>query len=80
MTLQDALKRVASIVDGLDVIQKLSNVGGDTAHAALAAISKLIEVMRTGTHVEIDAAIAKLRKDVASNDRAADSAIDKKFG
>lgn len=82
---KDALKMAALAIDGLEVIQGLTKIGGDKAAKALEAIDKVVATLRDGLdgHTspeivghELDA----LRAELLNNDAAADAALRDKFG
>ncbi len=83
--IQETLKIAATAIDGLEALQHLTKIGGSSAEAALAAVDKLVGVLIGGldgsvSRADVEAEIAKVRKGLAWNDAAADTAIDKKFG
>lgn len=84
MSTQETLKTAASVLDGLELLQKITHVGGSTAEATLHAATKIIDVLVDGLHgklsrTQIDDAIVKFRADLRGNDAAADSRLDAKF-
>ena len=85
MNLKTALKVADLVVDGLDVIQGITRIGGDDAAKALAAIDKVIATLKEGMNgtaspQAVSAEIDALFVSIASNDNAADAALKKKFG
>lgn len=85
MNTKTALQMAGLAIDGLQVIQSMSRVGGDKAAAALAAIDKVVATLRDGLDGkaspqavtgEIDALFAAL----VGNDEAADAALKARFG
>lgn len=84
-TTKTALKMAEVAIDGLEVIQAMTKIGGDKAAAALQAIDKVVSTLRDGLDgvaspqtvvLELDA----LRAQLLSNDAAADAALRARFG
>lgn len=85
MTTRDALKMAAVAIDGLELIQRLTKVGGDKAGAALATIDSLVASLQAGLDGKLSpqavlARIDLLRDSIRANDAAADAAAAAKFG
>lgn len=85
MNAKDALKMLGVVVDGVQVIQGMTKVGGDRAEAALAAIDKIVSTLRQGidgvaTPQAVAIEIEALRASLVENDAAADVALREKFG
>lgn len=83
-TVKDALKMAGLAVDGLELIQGLTGVGGLPAAKALQAIDKVVKTLRDGmegkTSPEIVARdLDSLRAELLNNDAAADAALREKF-
>jgi hypothetical protein len=85
MNAKTALQMAGLAIDGLEVLQAMTKVGGDKAEAALQAIDKVIATLKEGmdgkaspqaVSGEIDALFLAL----AGNDEAADQALRTKFG
>ena len=85
MNTKAALQMASLAIDGLEVIQGITRIGGDTAANALAAIDKIVATLKDGlagkaspqaVALEIDQLFAA----IAGNDAAADSALRDKFG
>lgn len=79
-----ALKIADVAITGLEMIEKLTNVGGDKAEAALAGVRAAIELLKKGlageaTPQAVLTQIETLSSDLAANDAAADAAVDAKF-
>lgn len=84
MNLREAFQMGASALDALEMIQKLTNTGGDRAPAALAAANAAIIALREGldgkaTPQEMLTRIETLHADLAANDASADIALHEKF-
>lgn len=82
--MKDALRMAAIAIDGLEVIQSLTQVGGPSATAALAAIDKIVSALRDGfdgkTAPEIVAhEIKALHATLAADDAEADEIIRKRL-
>lgn len=85
MTTKDALRMAGLAIDGLEIIQGMTKIGGDRAAAALKAIDKVVTSLRDGLDgVASPQAVANeldaLRNSLAENDAAADAALREKFG
>lgn len=81
---KDALKMLGVALDGLETIQKLTNVGGDRAGEALTAISLVVEALQEGftgkTSPDVVHAQLKAHQDaIAAGDIAAQAALHDKF-
>ena len=81
---KDALKMLDATVEGLETIQKLTNVGGSRAGEALTAISLVIEVLLEGfagkTSPDVVRAQLKTHLDaISAGDDAAQKAIHDRF-
>lgn len=85
MNTKDALKMIGVALDGLDVIQGITRVGGLEASKALATIGKVVSTLQEGmsgraSAQAVSAEIDELFASLASNDAAADEALREKFG
>ncbi len=83
-TARDALKMLGVMIDGLDVIQGVTGIGGLPADKALAAIGKVVSTLREGLNGKasvqaVSAEIDALFQSLASNDERADEALKEKF-
>lgn len=81
---KEALKMAAVAIDGLELIQGMTGVGGDRAAAALRAIDKVVATLRDGidgkTSPEIVARdLDALRAQLLDNDAEADAALKARF-
>lgn len=84
MNAKTALSMAALAIDGLEVIQAMTQVGGPGAAAALAAIDKVVKSLKDGLDgVASPQAVANeidaLKASLASNDAAADAELREKF-
>lgn len=84
MTTKDALRMAGLAIDGLEIIQGMTKIGGDRAAAALKAIDKVVNSLRDGLDgVASPQAVANeldaLRNSLAENDASADTALREKF-
>lgn len=84
MNTKDALKMAAVAIDGLEVIQSMTRIGGDRAADALAAIDRVVASLRDGLGGKASAqAVANeidaLFNGLAANDAAADAALAERF-
>lgn len=82
---KDALKMAELAIDGLELIQGLTRIGGDKAAAALRAIDKVVSTLHDGmdgkTTPDIVAhELDALRADLLNNDADADAALRERFG
>lgn len=82
---KDALKMAGLAIDGLELIQSLTGVGGDKAAAALRSIDKVVASLRDGldgktTPDVVAHELDALRASLLNNDDAADAALRDKFG
>lgn len=84
MNAKQALAMAGLAIDGLEVIQAMTRLGGDKAQAALQSIDKVIATLKEGmdgkapqqaVSGEIDALFIAL----AGNDEAADQALLARF-
>lgn len=85
MTTKSALRMAAVAIDGLEIIQGMTKVGGPRAAAALQAIDKVVSALKDGLDgVASPQAVANeieaLKTLLAENDTAADAALREKFG
>ena len=84
MTAKDALKMAGLAVGQLGLIQALTTIGGGGAGLALSAIGKIVEALQGGfdgktTPEMVEADLAKLLGQIASNDKLVDAALATKF-
>ncbi len=85
MNARDALRMIGVAVDGLDVIQGITGIGGLPADKALAAIGKVVATLREGMNGKasaqaVSAEIDALFQSLAGNDERADADLKEKFG
>lgn len=85
MTTKAALQMFGVVIDGLDVIQGITRVGGMDATKALATIGKVVSTLQEGMNGRasaqaVSAEIDQLFVDLAQNDASADEALKEKFG
>lgn len=85
MKAKDALQAVVIAIDGLQVIQGMTRLGGDKAAAALAAIDKVVASLKDGLDGKaspqaVSGEIDQLFAELVGNDQAADAALKARFG
>lgn len=85
MNAKDVLKMIGVAIDGLDVIQGITRIGGMDASKALTTIGKVVSTLQEGltgraSAQAVSAEIDELFTALASNDTAADEALRDKFG
>lgn len=81
---KDALAFGPKLIEGLEVIQRMTGVGGKTAEEALAAIAVLASSLLDGasgkvTHAEVDDAISSTDKTFQASNAVIDAEIDARF-
>ena len=84
-TTKKALRMAEVAIDGLEVIQGMTKVGGDKAADALRAIGAVIDVLQEGfdgkaTSDDVANQLDVLRAELLNNDAAADAALKARFG
>ena len=84
MNIKDALRMAALGVDGLQLIQNLTSVGGDKAEAALKAIDAIVQSLQDGfdgttTPDVVATELDVLRTRLAQNDEAALARLRERF-
>lgn len=81
---KDALRMAGLAIDGLEIIQGMTKIGGDRAAAALRAIDKVVASLRDGLDgIASPQAVANeieaLRNSLTANDAGVDAALRDKF-
>jgi len=84
MTARTMLQMAEAAIGALETIEKLTNVGGDKAEPALAAIRGVLAALREGFDGNLSAQgvllqIESLHAAIASNDAAAIAELAKRF-
>lgn len=85
MNARDVLKMADVALDGIELIQQLTKVGGEKAAASLAAVGSVVTALIAGFDGKLSpqsvlAHIEVLHDGLRGNDAAADAAVAKKFG
>lgn len=84
-TTKKALRMAELAIDGLEVIQGLTKLGGEKAEHALQAIGKIVDTLQSGfdgkaTATDVGEMLDLLRAELLNNDAAADAALKARFG